>query len=140
MEGLLTQVGDDLHAQVFDTVSKDAAGGDSMAVERKKKWFDFFTNLELAAKGGMKFTVVLKDPLAGSYVQSLCAPDPDPQIQSEDYERTEEEEEELGLRDMKTEGYEEGHAKEMAAKSKAEEASQTAEPASTDAPATGDGS
>ncbi|KAI9721999.1 MAG: hypothetical protein M1812_001958 [Candelaria pacifica] len=125
VEGLLTQVGDDLHAQVFDTVSKGAAGGDSMGVERAKKWFDFFTALELAAKGGMHFTVVLKDPLASSYVQNLWAPDPDPQIQIEDYERTEEEEEDLGLKDIKTEGYEEDHAKETAANAKVEQSSHT---------------
>lgn len=123
----MTQVGDDLHAQVFDTVSQDAAGGDSMAVERKSKWFEFFTSLELATKGGMKFTVVLRDPLAGSYVQSLCAPNPDPQIHSEEYERTEEEEDDLGLRDIKTENYEIDHAKEMAAKAQAEEEPETIE-------------
>jgi zinc finger protein len=33
----------------------------------------------------------------------------------EEYDRTAEEEEELGLTDMKTEGYEEGHAADVAA-------------------------
>jgi zinc finger protein len=33
----------------------------------------------------------------------------------EEYDRTAEEEEELGLKDMKTEGYEEGHAADVAA-------------------------
>jgi zinc finger protein len=32
-------------------------------------------------------------------------PDSDPQIETEEYERTAEEEEDLGLSDMKTEGY-----------------------------------
>jgi len=45
--------------------------------------------------------------LASSYVQSLTAPDPDPQIEVVDYDRTDEEEESLGLKDIKTEGYEE---------------------------------
>ncbi|KAI9703831.1 MAG: nucleolar zinc-finger protein [Candelina mexicana] len=132
VEGLLIQVGDDLHAKVFDTISKDAAGGDSMAVERKEKWFDFFTNLELATKGGMQFTVVLRDPLASSYVQSLCAPDPDPQIKIEDYERTEEEEEDLGLKDIKTEGYAEDHAKDVAAIANVDNVLQIAEGAADD--------
>ena len=48
---------------------------------------------------------MLKDPLASSYVQNLCFPAADPQIETEDYERTAEEEEDLGLSDMNTEGY-----------------------------------
>jgi zinc finger protein len=35
-------------------------------------------------------------------------PEPDPQITRVKYERTMDEEEELGLRDMKVEGYEQG--------------------------------
>ena len=46
--------------------------------------------------------------MANSYVQSLCAPDPDPQIDVETYERTWEQNEDLGLNDMKVEGYEDG--------------------------------
>ncbi len=55
-----------------------------------------------------EFTIVLTDPLASSYVQSLGEDpsQPDPQITVEEYERTPEEEEELGLSDMKVEGYE----------------------------------
>ena len=54
----------------------------------------------------MKFTCILDDPLAASYVQNLCAPDPDPQLTIEDVERTKEQEEDLGISDMVTEGYE----------------------------------
>jgi zinc finger protein len=43
-------------------------------------------------------------------VQSFTAPEPDPKIKVEDYERTEAEKEELGLNDMKTENYEEEHS------------------------------
>ncbi|KAI9821920.1 MAG: nucleolar zinc-finger protein [Pycnora praestabilis] len=128
VEGLLTQIGDDLHAQVFESTSKDATGGDSMATESKKRWFEFFTAMEDAVTGKCKFTVVLEDPLASSYVQNLCAPDPDPQITIEDYERTEEEEEDLGLKDIKTEGYEEDHAREVAtAQSEAADSARAAE-------------
>ena len=58
----------------------------------------------------LQFTLVLEDPLASSYVQSRTTPKPDPQIEVEDYERTEQEEEDLGLKDIKTEGYEQDPA------------------------------
>jgi zinc finger protein len=68
-----------------------------------------FSKLTAAINGEVKFTIILEDPLASSYVQSFTAPEPDPQIKIEDYERTDEEKESLGLNDMKTEGYEEEH-------------------------------
>lgn len=107
VEGLLTQVRDDLHKQIFDVGDDVGSGGDSLPSEAKQNWKLFFDGIELAIKGEKKFTVILTDPLASSYVQNLCSPDDDPQIKSEEYDRTEEEEEDLGLSDMKTEGYEE---------------------------------
>lgn len=43
--------------------------------------------------------------VANSYIQNLFAPDPDPQLHIENYERSWEQNEELGLNDMKTEDY-----------------------------------
>lgn len=40
-------------------------------------------------------------------MQSLYAPDPDPNMTIESYERTQEQNDDLGLSDMKVEGYEE---------------------------------
>lgn len=57
--------------------------------------------------------MILDDPLANSYLQSLYAPDPDPNMDIELYDRTHEQNDELGLNDMKLEGYEEEHAEEM---------------------------
>ncbi|KAF4630519.1 hypothetical protein G7Y89_g7619 [Cudoniella acicularis] len=105
VEGLLTQVRDDLHQQIFDVGDEAGAGGDSLQNEARDNWKKFFDGIGEAIKGERKFTVVLRDPLASSYVQNLCLPDKDPQIEEEDYERTKEEEEDLGLTDMKTEGY-----------------------------------
>lgn len=105
IEGLLTQVRDDLRASIFDTDDPGVTGGDSMDTETKTKWGKFFGQLDAAIKGDLTFTVILEDPLAGSYVQSFSAPDPDSQIQIEEYERTAEEEEHLGLRDINTENY-----------------------------------
>ncbi|KAI9828156.1 MAG: nucleolar zinc-finger protein [Thelocarpon impressellum] len=108
VEGLLTQIRDDLRTQIFDTTKEISSDGhDSMAPENKTTWQSFFDGIGKAIRGESKFTVVLEDPLASSYVQNLCAPDPDPQLTVEDYERTELENEELGLNDMIVEGYEE---------------------------------
>lgn len=103
IEGILTQVRDDLRSSIFDV----GDGGDSMDTATKEKWDGFFGQLTAAIQGDIKFTIILSDPLASSYVQSFAAPDPDAQMKVEDYERTEQEEEDLGLRDIKTEGYEE---------------------------------
>jgi zinc finger protein len=114
IEGLLSQVRDDLQMQV-------STGADSEVNDERKKWDDFFGRLEKAISGEMEFTMILSDPLASSFVQPLTDPPaPDPQITREWYDRTDEEEEDLGLKDMKTEGYEEDAEKEKAEKEKAE--------------------
>lgn len=53
------------------------------------------------------FTVILEDPLANSYLQNIYAPDSDPNMSIEPFDRTWEQNEELGLNDIKVEGYEE---------------------------------
>lgn len=45
--------------------------------------------------------------MANSYLQNLYAPDPDPNMKIETFDRTWEQNEDLGLNDMKVEGYEE---------------------------------
>lgn len=103
VEGLLTQVRDDLHRQIFDG---DDEGGDSMEITTRQRWTAFFSKLNAAMSGEITFTIILQDPLASSYVQSFTAPAPDEKIKVEEYDRTDEEEEDLGLKDIKTEGYE----------------------------------
>ncbi|RPA87994.1 zf-ZPR1-domain-containing protein [Ascobolus immersus RN42] len=109
VEGLLSQVHDELHARVFAEMD-----GDSIEPERKQRWLKFFEGLKEAKEGKKKFTLILEDPMASSYLQNLYAPDPDPEMVIEDYERTHEQEEDLGLLDMKTEGYEEQEAIDQA--------------------------
>lgn len=132
VEGLLAQVRDDLHNQIFqadDTTKKAAAsvpgpaaagssaaeaanaaneGGDSLSGDERSRWNSFFEGLDNAIAGKRPFTIVLEDPLASSYVQSLADDprQPDAQMTVAEYDRTAEEEEELGITDMKTEGYE----------------------------------
>jgi zinc finger protein len=106
VEGLLTQVRDDLRGQIFEADGSGAGGGDSLREEEKAKWTAFFDNLDAAISGGKTFTLILTDPLASSYVQPTDPPNPDPKITRVQYDRTDEEEEELGLKDIKVEGYE----------------------------------
>ena len=107
VEGLLTQVRNDLHSQIFEgSGSGEGQGGDSLASNEKTTWDSFFKGLDAAIAGDKKFTVILTDPFAGSFVQPLVDPPaPDPKLTKEQYTRTDEEEEELGLKDMKVEGY-----------------------------------
>ncbi len=51
------------------------------------------------------FTLILDDPVSNSYLQNLYAPDPDPNMVIEEYERTFEQKEELGFNDMVLVGY-----------------------------------
>ncbi|KOS22531.1 Zinc finger protein zpr1 [Escovopsis weberi] len=119
VEGLLTQVRDDLRAQIFESHGNE--GGDSQQVDQKSEWTSFFSGLDAAIQGERRFTVILTDPFASSYVQSLVdPPQPDPKITREKYARTEEEEEELGLKDMVLEGYEKEEEETKKAEEKAE--------------------
>jgi zinc finger protein len=107
LEGLLTQVRDQLHGQIYNVGDEDLAGGDSMAPGVKSKWDSFFEKLDGAIKAQFAYSITLEDPLANSFVQLNVDSGEDPQIQVEEYERTEEEMDDLGLKDMKTEGYQE---------------------------------
>ncbi|CAH2355885.1 zinc finger protein Zpr1p [[Candida] railenensis] len=96
IEGLLTQVYEELHGRVFTQTS------DSMDEETKQRWTTFFARLQDAVDGKIGFTIVMVDPLASSYIQNVYAPDVDPNMTTEEFERTHEQNEDLGLNDMKT--------------------------------------
>ncbi|AAS51091.1 ACL137Cp [Eremothecium gossypii ATCC 10895] len=94
LEGLLTQVYEELESRVFTQTS------DSMDEATRNRWTSFFSKLREAIDGKIKFTVIMEDPLAGSYIQNVYAPDADPNMTIEDYERTAEQNEDLGLNDI----------------------------------------
>ncbi|KDQ61655.1 hypothetical protein JAAARDRAFT_150522 [Jaapia argillacea MUCL 33604] len=100
LEGILDQVYEELSDKVF-------ASGDSAGTEDRKTFEDFLKSLKEIKNVEKPFTLILDDPLANSYLQNLYAPDPDPNMEMETYDRTFEQNEELGLNDMKVEGYEE---------------------------------
>lgn len=96
IEGLLTQVYEELHGRVFTQTS------DSMDDATKTRWTTFFARLQDAIDGKIGFTIVMVDPLAASYIQNVYAPDNDPNMTVEEFERTHEQNEDLGLNDIKT--------------------------------------
>ena len=103
LEGLLTQLRDELKSSIYD-VGDESAPSDSMTERDKQKWSDFFAQIDKAIAVEIPYTVVMEDPLADSYCQNFDIPGSgnDPQLRSDEYDRTEEEEDELGLTDMQT--------------------------------------
>ena len=108
VEGILSQIRDDLRGSIFDTDVDEQRLPDSMPLEKKRGWDIFFGQINKAIAAEIEFTIILEDPLASSYCQTIGEPGEDKQVVIEDYERTEEEEEELGLADMRTHLNEEG--------------------------------
>jgi len=99
LEGILNQVYEELSDKVF-------AQGDASNLKDKVDFETFLRNLKEVKSAERPFTVIIDDPLANSYMQNLYAPDPDPNMTIETYERTWDQNEELGLNDIKVEGYE----------------------------------
>lgn len=94
IEGLLGQVYAQLESRVMESYDMDA--------EERRRWSAFLARLQTTMEGHMfPLTVEMEDPCAASYIQNVYAPDPDPNMVIEDYERTFEENEELGLNDIK---------------------------------------
>ncbi|KAJ8898296.1 hypothetical protein PR048_003656 [Dryococelus australis] len=81
--------------------------GDGADPETKKNLDNFLNKFDRVLKGEIEITLILDDPAGNSYVQSLTPSKPDDKLSLTHYERTFEHNEELGLNDMKVEGYEE---------------------------------
>jgi zinc finger protein len=99
LEGLLNQVYEELDEKVF-AKGDSSAGGNGGGMEA------FLGRLKAAMEVSHPFSVILDDPLANSYIQNLYAPDDDPNMELEEYERTYDQNEDLGLNDIQVEGYE----------------------------------
>lgn len=100
IEGLLRQIKTELQDKVpFIT-------GDSAVPERKATLDQLLEDIEkICCLELLPATIILDDPLGNSYVQNLCAPDEDPQLVIEEYERSFEQNEDYGLNDIKVENY-----------------------------------
>ncbi|XP_034864888.1 zinc finger protein ZPR1 [Mirounga leonina] len=84
--------------------------GDSSNPGQMEKLQEFSRKLDQILQGNMKAHFIMNDPAGNSYLQNLYAPEDDPEMKVEHYKRTFDQNEELGLNDMKTEGYETGLA------------------------------
>ncbi|KAM4015568.1 zinc finger protein ZPR1 [Anomaloglossus baeobatrachus] len=80
--------------------------GDSATSDRKAKLQEFGKKIDQILEGQMKAHLVLDDAAGNSYLQNVYAPEEDPEMKIEKYERSFEQNEDLGLNDMRTEGYE----------------------------------
>ncbi|KAI9496472.1 ZPR1 zinc-finger domain-containing protein [Zychaea mexicana] len=100
VEGLLRQVHDELQERV------PFMQGDSTTDESRRRWNEFLEKLSEVADGKrIPVTLILNDPLSNSYLQNLYAPDDDPEMTIESYDRDWETNEALGLNDIKLENY-----------------------------------
>ncbi len=88
--------------------------GDSTEAGRRDAMLLFGDKLRAVADGGVPFTLIMRDPMGGSWIyspyQDEMPPRDDPVLKISQYERSAEENSQLGLDDMKTEGYGEEEA------------------------------
>lgn len=98
VEGLLTDIKKTILSNPFTS-------GDSAMVASKDNVSDFGKKIDKILAGELKVTLILDDPAGNSYIQNPNAPEADPRLTSEKYERTEEQKEDLGLDLMVTENY-----------------------------------
>ena len=91
VEGLL----DKIITHLDDT--NPFGSGDS---DTNKKFVEFLASLRAMKDGTRPFTFVLDDPLSNCFIYNPKAPEDDPQIKIEVYDRTWEMNEDLGINDM----------------------------------------
>ena len=101
VEGLLNNI--------VETVQQNSlwGGGDGVAPDVAGRMETFLGKFQELLEVRAPFTLVLDDPAGNSYLQNVYAPEEDPELTITQYERSYEQNDELGLNDMKTEGYEE---------------------------------
>jgi len=100
LEGILN----DLKEHLID--KNPFAMGDSSTSDRNERYATFKSNVDKILNLEIEASFILDDPSGNSYILSLTAPEPDPQLEEIEYERSWDQNEELGLNDMKTENYE----------------------------------
>ena len=96
VEGLLEQIITALRqTQTFQL-------GDSASALDRSSWGAFFQKLEDCKSLKQSWTLKITDPLSNSFIApSTDAPDADPRLKSEEYERSAEEDEEYGIDHLK---------------------------------------
>lgn len=79
--------------------------GDSSGAGQNTGMRAFIHQLDKVIAGETLVTIILEDPSGNSYLQNVYAPEEDPEMTIEDFERSEDENDQLGLIHMKTENY-----------------------------------
>ncbi|XP_030918253.1 zinc finger protein ZPR1 [Geospiza fortis] len=97
LEGLLKDIRDLVEKNPFSL-------GDSSTASRTGKLQEFIGKLQDIIEGKAQAHFIMDDPAGNSYLQNVYAPEEDPELSVQRYERTFEQNEELGLNDMRTEG------------------------------------
>ncbi|XP_058542783.1 zinc finger protein ZPR1 isoform X2 [Neofelis nebulosa] len=100
----------DLTRDVLKVTKNPFTLGDSSNPDQMEKLREFSQKLDQILEGNVKAHFIMNDPAGNSYLQNVYAPEDDPEMKVEHYKRTFDQNEELGLNDMKTEGYETGLA------------------------------
>jgi len=98
IEGLLHNIRDDLATNPF-------LMGDAVDNTRRRPMEKLMADIDKIISGDLSVHIIMNDLTGNSYLQNIYAPDDDPEMTVEEYERTFEQKEELGLNDMKTENY-----------------------------------
>lgn len=94
VEGLLLQIKEEMQEKVPFTLGDSSTPAQMTRFQTLIQELDAIIKCTNLDKG---VTLIIDDPLSNSYLQSFYAPDPDPQILIEDYERTLEQQDQLGL-------------------------------------------
>jgi zinc finger protein len=103
VEGLITQVKEELSSN-----RRMFTSGDSVSEDRKSAFQVFLKKMDQLISLEIKpWTLILDDPISNSYIQNYYAPDPDPNMSIDIYERTFDQNEDLGLNDIKVDHYQE---------------------------------
>ncbi|NWW42367.1 ZPR1 protein, partial [Pedionomus torquatus] len=93
LEGLLKDIRELVERNPFTL-------GDSSAPGKAEKLQEFVGKLQ-EVEGKRRVRFIMDDPAGNSYLQNVYAPEEDPELRVERYERTFEQNEDLGLNDMK---------------------------------------
>eukprot|EP00768_Dysnectes_brevis_P006958 gnl/Dysnectes_brevis/568_a627_3299.p1 GENE.gnl/Dysnectes_brevis/568_a627_3299~~gnl/Dysnectes_brevis/568_a627_3299.p1 ORF type:complete len:484 (-),score=152.62 gnl/Dysnectes_brevis/568_a627_3299:101-1513(-) len=101
VEGLLTMVRDEL-----TKLAQFNIGDGGRDTEEGMKWRHVLSSLDRYSKGGEEFTLIIDDVLDASFIKNVYAPEADPDMEIEVYERTPEQNAEYGLDMMNTEDFE----------------------------------
>lgn len=101
VEGIFTTLKTQLASVIMPFSGGDSHDGNT----DKNRMSSFLGDIDAVLAGEKFVTIVLDDPAGNCYLQNTCAPEPDPQLKVEHYDRTTEQNELLGLNDMNVDNY-----------------------------------